>query len=217
MDMETPAATAGASVAAEVPVAATEEDIGKESSKIVVEKLTKNVTEAHLREIFGSYGRIESIDLPLNRQFMTNRGTAYILYDHPSGSEAAIAHMHEAQLDGAVISPNPRDKAHPHDMVRRQEVRLRPGTAVHRLEEVVLGVADEVMTTHTSLVRNIRDHLPRRAEGRGPSHTPGRLLEHLRGGEEVQVEVPHAEDDEAQAILLEAATAAVAPAVSAEA
>ncbi len=39
-----------------------------QSSKIVVEKLTKNVTEAHLREIFGSYGRIESIDLPLNKQ-----------------------------------------------------------------------------------------------------------------------------------------------------
>src|ERR1700761_355023 len=35
---------------------------------------------------------------------MTNRGTAYILYDHPSGSESAIAHMHEAQLDGMVIS-----------------------------------------------------------------------------------------------------------------
>ncbi|OAL26619.1 hypothetical protein AYO20_10043 [Fonsecaea nubica] len=74
------------------------------SSKIVVEKLSRNVTEAHLREIFGSYGRIESIDLPLNKQFMTNRGTAYILYDHPSGSESAIAHMHEAQLDGVVIS-----------------------------------------------------------------------------------------------------------------
>ncbi|ETI22256.1 hypothetical protein G647_06329, partial [Cladophialophora carrionii CBS 160.54] len=75
-----------------------------QSSKIVVEKLTKNVTEAHLREIFGSYGRIESVDLPLNKQFMTNRGTAYILYDHPSGSESAIAHMHEAQLDGVSIA-----------------------------------------------------------------------------------------------------------------
>lgn len=35
---------------------------------------------------------------------MMNRGTAYILYHDPADAEAAIAHMHEAQLDGAVLS-----------------------------------------------------------------------------------------------------------------
>jgi len=35
--------------------------------QIVIEKLTKNVTAAHLREIFGSFGDIESVDLPMNR------------------------------------------------------------------------------------------------------------------------------------------------------
>ncbi len=35
---------------------------------------------------------------------MTNRGTAYIVYRDTLDAEAAIAHMHEAQLDGAVIS-----------------------------------------------------------------------------------------------------------------
>ncbi|KAL4803893.1 hypothetical protein BDV18DRAFT_143393 [Aspergillus unguis] len=74
------------------------------SSKIVVEKLTKNVTEQHLLEIFGSFGEIQSIDLPLNHAFMTNRGTAYILYYDPADAEAAISHMHEAQLDGAVLN-----------------------------------------------------------------------------------------------------------------
>ncbi|KAL2836036.1 hypothetical protein BJY01DRAFT_62018 [Aspergillus pseudoustus] len=74
------------------------------SSKIVVEKLTKNVTESHLLEIFGSFGDIQSLDLPLNNTFMTNRGTAYILYHDPADAEAAIAHMHEAQLDGAVLN-----------------------------------------------------------------------------------------------------------------
>ncbi|MCJ1261360.1 hypothetical protein MMC22_001224 [Lobaria immixta] len=35
---------------------------------------------------------------------MTNRGTAYILYADIPDAEAAIAHMHQAQVDGAVIS-----------------------------------------------------------------------------------------------------------------
>ncbi|KAK6218112.1 hypothetical protein LQW54_002861 [Pestalotiopsis sp. IQ-011] len=71
---------------------------------IVVEKLTKNINEDHLREIFGQYGSIRDLDLPMNRQFNTNRGTAYILYVHEADAEDAIAHMHEAQLDGAVIN-----------------------------------------------------------------------------------------------------------------
>jgi RNA recognition motif-containing protein len=36
--------------------------------QIVVEKLTRNVNEAHVREIFGRFGDIEAIDMPLNRQ-----------------------------------------------------------------------------------------------------------------------------------------------------
>lgn len=93
------------------------------SAKIVVEKLTKNVNDAHLREIFGIYGPVKSVDMPMNRQcalhpsvnfktaqslthnpVMTNRGTAYILYEDTLDAEAAISHMHEAQLDGALIN-----------------------------------------------------------------------------------------------------------------
>ncbi|KAI1919320.1 hypothetical protein LOZ58_006201 [Ophidiomyces ophidiicola] len=73
-------------------------------AQIVIEKLTKNVNEGHLREIFGTYGDIQSLDLPMNRQFMTNRGSAYICYYDAADAESAIAHMHEAQLDGAVLS-----------------------------------------------------------------------------------------------------------------
>ncbi|KAI7782678.1 hypothetical protein LA080_013014 [Diaporthe eres] len=86
------------------------------STKIVVERLTKNVTEEHLREIFGQYGPIDDMDVPLSRQFGTNRGAAYILYVNEVDAEAAIAHMHEAQLDGATISVSivlPRRKFSP--------------------------------------------------------------------------------------------------------
>ncbi|MCJ1240130.1 hypothetical protein MMC14_008130 [Varicellaria rhodocarpa] len=81
----------------------TKEPAAPKSSKIVVEKLTKNVNEGHLREIFGAYGPIKEVDLPINRQFMTNRGTAYILFNSSPPAESAIAHMHEAQLDGTTI------------------------------------------------------------------------------------------------------------------
>lgn len=32
-----------------------------------MEKLTKNVTDAHLHEIFGRFGDIQHLDLPMNR------------------------------------------------------------------------------------------------------------------------------------------------------
>ncbi|KAI0545903.1 RNA-binding domain-containing protein [Xylaria curta] len=74
------------------------------STKIVVEKLSKTINEDHLYEIFGQFGTIRDLDLPMSRQFGTNRGTAYILYVNETDAEAAIASMHEANLDGAIIN-----------------------------------------------------------------------------------------------------------------
>ncbi|KAF3051033.1 hypothetical protein E8E11_008109 [Didymella keratinophila] len=70
---------------------------------IVVEALTKNVKEDHIREIFGKYGTIKDLRMPMNPVFNVNRGTAYIMYEEIEDAERAIAKMHEAQLDGAKI------------------------------------------------------------------------------------------------------------------
>ena len=40
----------------------------RRSAKVVIEKLTKNVNEDHLRELFGAYGRVREVDLPINKQ-----------------------------------------------------------------------------------------------------------------------------------------------------
>ncbi|KAI0468917.1 hypothetical protein F4859DRAFT_190670 [Xylaria cf. heliscus] len=74
------------------------------STKIVVEKLSKTINEDHLYEIFGQFGTIRDLDLPMSRQFGHNRGTAYILYVNEADADAAIASMHEANLDGAIIN-----------------------------------------------------------------------------------------------------------------
>ncbi|KAK4197539.1 hypothetical protein QBC40DRAFT_102469 [Triangularia verruculosa] len=99
------------------------------STKIVVERLTKNVNEDHLREIFGQYGEIEDLDLPLNRQLGTSRGTAYILFYNEVDAEAAIAHMHEAAVDGAVINVSivlPRRKLSPAPPTARRGANINP-------------------------------------------------------------------------------------------
>ncbi|RAL68540.1 hypothetical protein DID88_007267 [Monilinia fructigena] len=82
------------------------------STKVVIEKLTKNVTEDHLREIFGTYGEIKDLDVPMNRSFNTNR-----------------AHMHESQLDGAIINVSivlPRRKFSPQPPMARRGVNIDP-------------------------------------------------------------------------------------------
>ncbi|RPA81860.1 hypothetical protein BJ508DRAFT_414572 [Ascobolus immersus RN42] len=81
----------------------TPEDHQFRSSKIIIEKLTKNVTVAHLKEVFEPFGEIQFVDLPENGQFDTNKGVAYILYNSTESAEAAVAYMDEAQIDGSII------------------------------------------------------------------------------------------------------------------
>ncbi|KAM4065339.1 RNA recognition motif domain-containing protein [Hirsutella rhossiliensis] len=125
-------------------------------TKVVVERLSKNIREAHLREIFGRYGPIQDLDLPMNRTFGTNRGTAYILYQHREDAEEAIAHMHEGQIDGAVIHVSivlPRRIFSPDPPLARRGANIDP--------RVPLG--------------------PSRG-GRGPRGFPGPGVYHAAGG-----------------------------------
>ncbi|KAG5944551.1 hypothetical protein E4U53_006874 [Claviceps sorghi] len=99
------------------------------STKIVVERLSKNINQDHLYEIFGQFGPIRDLDLPMNRTFGTNRGTAYILFDHEADAESAISHMHEAQVDGAIVNVSivlPRRKLSPPPPTARRGANIDP-------------------------------------------------------------------------------------------
>lgn len=43
-------------------------------------------------------------EVKLTSPVMTNRGTAFITFTETPDAQAAISHMHEAQLDGAIIN-----------------------------------------------------------------------------------------------------------------
>ncbi|CZR63675.1 uncharacterized protein PAC_13572 [Phialocephala subalpina] len=67
--------------------------------------------------------------MPMNRSFNFNRGTAYILYTSEADAEAAIAHMHESQIDGAVINVSivlPRRKFSPSPPTARRGANIDP-------------------------------------------------------------------------------------------
>ncbi|KLU83057.1 hypothetical protein MAPG_02124 [Magnaporthiopsis poae ATCC 64411] len=148
------------------------------STKIVVERLTKNVNEDHLHEIFGTYGQIADLDLPLNRQLGTNRGTAYILYAREPDAEAAIAHMHEGQIDGATVnvsivlpkrkfslSPPAARRGNPHINPRHIEEAARVG-----------GLASSAVAGRGGRGRGNRDRSP----PTGPAAESGGRYSHNR-------------------------------------
>ncbi|KLO15876.1 RNA-binding domain-containing protein [Schizopora paradoxa] len=70
---------------------------------VIVTNLTRNVFEAHLQTIFGFYGEIVKVDLPLYATSGQNRGKAALEYVDAASAHKAASHMNGGQLDGAVV------------------------------------------------------------------------------------------------------------------
>ncbi|ETW83849.1 hypothetical protein HETIRDRAFT_243176, partial [Heterobasidion irregulare TC 32-1] len=71
---------------------------------VVVNHLTRNVVEAHLRTIFGFYGKITKVDLPVYGKSGQNRGKAALEFEESAAAHKAASHMNGGQLDGAVLN-----------------------------------------------------------------------------------------------------------------
>lgn len=91
---------------------------------ITVSNLTSNVTEEHLREIFGNFGEIRSLGIRPQAQ----NSYALINFEVRAHAEQAITSMHMGQLDGLKLdvrfdatSPTPAAKdTKNHDNTPRQ-------------------------------------------------------------------------------------------------
>ncbi|KAI0375544.1 hypothetical protein BV20DRAFT_933281, partial [Pilatotrama ljubarskyi] len=70
---------------------------------VIVTNLTRNVVESHLQTIFGFYGELVKIDLPLYGKSGQNRGRAALEYADSAAAQKAVSHMDGGQLDGAVL------------------------------------------------------------------------------------------------------------------
>ncbi|EPY53690.1 RNA-binding protein [Schizosaccharomyces cryophilus OY26] len=75
----------------------------RDQTTVFVENLTRNVTREHIAEIFGVYGRINSIHMPLYRKSKTNMGFCYVTYSYPDQAANAVDKMNNGELDGEEL------------------------------------------------------------------------------------------------------------------
>ncbi|CAH8537177.1 unnamed protein product [Dicrocoelium dendriticum] len=94
----------------DIEVAKDKKEKGKQSAEIpaftrvLVEKLTRNVTKAHVAEIFSVWGVVQSVDMPPDRLHPEfSRSYAYVTYDDPKSAADAVNFMNGGQVDGEVI------------------------------------------------------------------------------------------------------------------
>ena len=74
-----------------------------QSARLHVSALTRNVTGAHVQEIFSTYGKVKSAELAMDRTVNLPRGFAYVEFENRQEAEAAQAHMDGGQIDGNTI------------------------------------------------------------------------------------------------------------------
>ncbi len=79
---------------------------------IYVGNLSFQATEEDVREVFGEYGSVKRVSLPMDRETGKKRGFAFVDLDTDAQEDAAIAQLDSAEWLGRVLKVN---KAKPKD------------------------------------------------------------------------------------------------------
>ncbi|KAI7839110.1 hypothetical protein COHA_007115 [Chlorella ohadii] len=67
-------------------------------TRLHVGHLTRNVTEAHVREIFGTFGKLRSVELAIDKVVNLPRGFAYVEFETRAAADKARGHMDGGQV-----------------------------------------------------------------------------------------------------------------------
>ncbi|TVU36895.1 hypothetical protein EJB05_18848, partial [Eragrostis curvula] len=79
------------------------ESPSSESVVLHIEHLSRNVNEAHLKEIFANYGEVVNVELAMDRLVNLPRGYGYIEFKNKADAEKALLYMNGGQIDGNVV------------------------------------------------------------------------------------------------------------------
>ncbi|GMP51835.1 hypothetical protein CsSME_00017909 [Camellia sinensis var. sinensis] len=74
-----------------------------ESRVLHVDQLSRNVNEAHLKEIFSNFGEVVNVRLVMDHAVNLSRGFGYVEFKIRTDAEKALAYMDGGQIDGNVV------------------------------------------------------------------------------------------------------------------
>ncbi|TDL29438.1 hypothetical protein BD410DRAFT_892730 [Rickenella mellea] len=106
------------------------QDDKPDAKVVIVTHLTRNVVESHLQAIFGFYGDIVKIDLPLFGKSGQNRGKAALEYVDAASAHKAAHHMNGGQLDSSFLKVELSDLPIRGTRSRSRSVSPRPRAVV---------------------------------------------------------------------------------------
>lgn len=125
--------------------------------KLYVGNLDYATNDERLREIFGEFGAVTDVFLPMERGTNRPRGFGFVTLDSRAAAEQAISKMDQSQLDGRMIRVNeskPRGQG-PADTVRGFGPGGRSGFNMAGQKEVKLYVGNLSFDTSEDAVRNL--------------------------------------------------------------
>ncbi|KAJ3098603.1 hypothetical protein HDU97_003912 [Phlyctochytrium planicorne] len=73
------------------------------SKKLFIQNITRHVTDKHLEEIFGRWGKVVSVNVPKVERIAVNKGFAIVEFDSVASAEDAATRMNGGQLDGVSL------------------------------------------------------------------------------------------------------------------
>lgn len=71
--------------------------------KLLIRNLSRSTTESALREMFESYGMVQSCDLVMDAKSGVSKGFGFVVMPKPGEAKAAMKNFNGKEIDGSKI------------------------------------------------------------------------------------------------------------------
>lgn len=75
-------------------------------TRLYIGNMSKETTEQDLRSMFSEAGKVETVDVVVNRQNGTSRGFAFVTMSNQDEAEKAVSMFNEKELNSHTLKVN---------------------------------------------------------------------------------------------------------------